>query len=138
MTYKEWVENHSQKHKKIIDKLSHLNDSEIIDYFKFENMVIHEPNFCYLYKDNKKCHNIKDLNCYLCACPFFRFDDNGMFKKDEKIVYSICSINSKHSKEFISQKAIHQDCSNCDIPHHKRYIEKNFSRNWSEVIKVDL
>lgn len=62
------------------EKLEGNTKQEIIEYFRFENMVKNEPDFCPLYKDNKKCHDMEDLNCYLCACPHFRFDDNG-FKK---------------------------------------------------------
>ena len=58
MTYEEWFLNQGKEHQKIITKLKDYNINEIIDYFKFENMVINEPNFCLLYKENKKCHNI--------------------------------------------------------------------------------
>ena len=135
MTYTNWIDTQRHKHQKIVYKLSHLSDKEIINYFDFKNMVINEPNFCYLYKENKKCHNIENLNCYLCACPYFRFDDDGLYIKDDRVVYSICNIDAKDSKEFISDKSIHQDCSNCHIPHSIRYIEKNFSRSWSEMIQ---
>ncbi len=47
-------------------------------------MVEKENDFCLLYKDNKKCHDYEDLNCYLCACPYFRFDDEGISKKRGK------------------------------------------------------
>ena len=50
-------------------KLEDKTTDEVIEYFKFENMVKNEPDFCPLYKDNKKCHDMEDLNCYLCACP---------------------------------------------------------------------
>ena len=67
-----------------MDTLTELSDEEVIAYFKFENMVKKEPDFCPLYKDNKKCHDMKELNCYLCACPNFRFDDEGFKKVEEK------------------------------------------------------
>ncbi|EFU69798.1 conserved hypothetical protein [Aliarcobacter butzleri JV22] len=87
MTYEEWFLNQGKEHQKIITKLKDYNIDEIIDYFKFENMVINEPNFCLLYKENKKCHNIENLNCYLCACPYFRFNDKGL--KNKRIKYYI-------------------------------------------------
>ena len=126
MTYKNWIEQHSKKHKTIVDKLSHLSDDEIIDYFDFENMVKNEPNFCPLYKDHKKCHNIEKLNCYLCACPLFRLDTNK----------SYCAINSKYGSQIEGKNGfIHQNCSNCLIPHKIPYIKKNFSRDWTKIMK---
>ena len=92
-------------------KLIQLSDDEVIAYFHFENMVEKEPDFCPLYKEHKKCHDMKDLNCYLCACPSFRFDDEGFQKVEAKTLYSTCSIDSKDGAQFISDDAIHQNCS---------------------------
>ncbi len=84
MNYSTWFESHGQKHKKIMSKLEELSDDDVIAYFKFENMVEKEPDFCFLYKEHKKCHEMEDLNCYLCACPNFRFDDEGLRKAEYK------------------------------------------------------
>jgi len=135
MSYSDWFINHSKKHKKIVQKLSHLSDDELIDYFDFENMVQNEPNFCPLYAKGKKCHDIENLNCYLCACPYFRFDDEGLEIKGEKIVKSLCSIDAKNRSWSEHQNIIHLDCSNCLIPHKKSFIKKHFSRDWSEIMK---
>ena len=67
MSYSSWFEAHGQKHKIIMKKLADLSDEEVITYFRFENMVEKEPDFCLLYKDHKKCHEMEVLNCYLCA-----------------------------------------------------------------------
>ncbi len=72
MTYISWIENHSKKHQKLVQKLYSLSENELIEYFLYENMQKNEPDFCLLYKENKKCHDMKNLNCYLCACPEFR------------------------------------------------------------------
>lgn len=135
MTYKEWFLNHGNKHKKIIEKLKHLSNDEIIDYFRFENMQKNEPDFCLLYKENKKCHDIEDLNCYLCACPYFRFDDNGLEKIENKTLFSKCSINSKKGSTFEGDDYIHHDCTSCVIPHKKNYIKKEFSKDWFFIMK---
>ncbi len=134
MTYQKWLDTHKIKHQNILKKLSNLSDDEVIEYFRFENMVISEPDFCLLYKESKKCHDIENLNCYLCACPYFIFDDNGLEQIEEKILYSKCSINSPNSREFISDNTIHQDCSECIIPHKEGYIAKYFGRNWLECM----
>ena len=135
MTYNDWFESHGNKHKNIMKKLEGMSDTDVIMYFRFENMVEKEPDFCYLYKDNKKCHDIEVLNCYLCACPYFCFDDNGLSKKEEKTLYSDCSIDAKEGAQFVSDNAIHQDCGGCTIPHNEAYIKKHFSRDWFEIMR---
>ncbi len=135
MSYLSWFDTHASKHKKIVDKLIALNYSkeEIVKYFDFDNMVKKEIEFCPLYKDNKKCHDMDELNCYLCACPNFRFDDNGLDSDKEFKILSECSINN--GEKFVGEGVIHQDCSSCNLPHHKTYILKNFSHDWREIMK---
>ncbi len=135
MGYLKWFISHGEKHRKIIEKLKNLSEDEIIEYFRFENMVKNEPDFCPLYAKNKKCHEIKDLNCYLCACPYFRFDDNGLKEENGKIIKSICAINSKDKSLSKHENIIHLDCSNCLLPHKKSFIKKHFSKDWFEIMK---
>jgi hypothetical protein len=136
MSYGEWFEKHAQKHKKIVDKLvsKGFERDEIIEYFDFDNMVANERDFCPLYEKNKKCHDIKKLNCYLCACPHFRFDDGGIKEIDKKVQYSLCDIDSKNGREGVYADVIHQDCSQCHIPHTTRYIQKHFDLDWREIM----
>jgi len=135
MSYKKWFFNHASKHKKIVDSLKHLSDDEVIEYFDYDNMKKNHPDFCPLYAKDKKCHDMKHLNCYLCACPYFRFDDDGLYKEDDKVRYSICSIDAKGREDFVSAKAIHQGCTNCTLPHQVSFIKKYFSRDWLEVMR---
>jgi len=137
MNYAEWFEAHALKHKKIVEKLlvKKYDKEGIIDYFDFDNMRINEPDFCPLYTKNVKCHDMERLNCYLCACPEFRFNDKGLEKKDGKTVYSNCAVKSKNGKELIFKDAIHQDCSDCILPHTRTYIEKHFDTDWSRIMK---
>lgn len=135
MDYKSWFLTHGEKHKAIMDKLSTLSDEEVIEYFRFDNMVKNEPAFCLLYQENKKCHNMPKLNCYLCACPSFRFDDDGLKKVGNKTLFSSCDINAKDGSQFISEDAIHHDCTGCLLPHHESYIKKVFKRDWFEVMR---
>ena len=136
MGYTEWFEKHANKHKQIVTKLREQNKTleEIIEYFHFENMVKNENDFCPLYAKNKKCHEMEHLNCYMCACPNFRFSDVGV-QQGEKTKYSYCSVNSKNGRAGVYGKAIHQDCSKCTIPHHEEYISKHFSREWKEMMQ---
>ena len=134
MSYRSWFDKHGAKHKAIVTKLAHLSDDALIEYFRFENMCIEEPDFCPLYAKNKKCHDIELLNCYLCACPNFRFDDDGFREEEGKSLFSYCDIDSKDGKQFINERAIHQDCSNCLVPHREAYIKEHFDRDWFSIM----
>ncbi len=138
MTYLKWFEAHANKHKAIMDRLTELSNSEVIEYFSYKNMKEKHVDFCPLYAENKKCHEMEDLNCYLCACMHFRFSDIGLEKEGDKTLYSLCSIEAKEGKIFNSVNAIHQDCSDCLIPHRKQVIEKQFSRDWREIMKKSI
>jgi hypothetical protein len=141
MSYTQWFEKHAKKHKNIVEKLlaKDFNKAQIIEYFDFENMVQKEREFCPLYEESKKCHDIEKLNCYLCACPHFRFNDKGIKELDGKTQYSLCDIESKNGKAGIYGDVIHQDCSNCHIPHTQKYIEKHFDTDWKKIMnKVQL
>lgn len=135
MKYSEWHKNHGEKHAKIMEKLKDLTDDEVIEYFRFDNMVEKENDFCPLFKDNKKCHDYEELNCYLCACPNFRFDDEGIKKQEGKTLYSYCSIDSKKGAQYKGEDYIHQNCSACLVPHKEKYIKKHFKRDWFEIMK---
>jgi len=136
MTYTQWFEAHGDKHRLLTNRLSAkgLSTEEIIRYFRFENMVENEPDFCELYKTNTKCHDMQDLNCYLCACPYFRFTENPV-EQEGKRIHSHCSIDAKDGAIFEHENNIHQDCSGCLIPHHESYIKKNFNTSWFETMK---
>ncbi len=136
MSYSSWFDSHASKHKIIVDKLQRLSYSkgQIIDYFDFDNMLKHEPDFCPLYKDNKKCHDMESLNCYLCACPNFRFDDKGIKQIEKNTQYSFCDIESKDGRQGVYGDKIHQDCSTCKVPHHRTYVEKHFEYDWKKAM----
>ncbi len=137
MGYSDWFSKHAAKHKIIVTKLQakKYTKEQIITYFDFDSMVKNEPDFCPLYKDNKKCHDMESLNCYLCACPNFRFNDSGIKKIDSKTQFSVCNIESKDGCQGIYGDKIHQDCSKCGVPHHRSYVEKHFDLDWKTAMK---
>lgn len=108
----------------------------IIDYFVFENMVEKESTFCPLYANKQKCHEVPYLNCYFCACPHFRFNDDGLTSRSDFVIKSQCSITSKKSVEFVHEKVVHIDCSACVLPHTKAFIRKHFDRDWRKVMQA--
>ncbi|MEA3289808.1 MAG: hypothetical protein U9Q04_06450 [Campylobacterota bacterium] len=125
MSYRVWFEEHALKHKEIVNRLSSLSDDELIDYFDFENMKIKEKDFCIMYEKDQKCHDMKELNCYLCACPNFRVGEDKSF----------CTIDSKDGSTIESKGYIHQNCSKCTVPHKKEYVKRYFDRDWKNIMK---
>ena len=78
---------------------------------------------------------MQELNCYLCACPNFRFNDNGIKKVQNATQFSFCAIESKDGRQGVYGDKIHQDCSKCGIPHHKEYVDKHFEYDWKKMMK---
>lgn len=138
MTYIQWFQSHTDKHKKIVDKLlaRDFSPEQIVEYFEFEKMVRNENDFCLLYATETKCHNIPNLNCYWCACPHFRFNDLASPDPDGITVFSYCAIHAPLGKAFHYANAIHHDCSSCTIPHEAKTILKKFSKDWKETMKA--
>ncbi len=88
----------------------------IINEFDFENQKKKFPDKCPCYKEGK-CHNIKELNCFLCYCPEY----------DNSVKEGGCKINSSKGKWVFNEKLAKGkiwDCSDCDYPHKKEVIEK--------------
>ena len=78
------------------------------------------------WRDNKKCHDIEELNCYLCTCPNFRLEK----------IKSTCAINSKDGGHIKAKDGfVHQDCSKCSVPHNKEYVKNNFHKDWQVIMK---
>ena len=135
MTYREWFQNHARKHRAIVAKLSHLSDEEVIEYFRYDNMVEREPDFCPLYAKGTRCHDMEDLNCYWCACPHFRFDDAGIEVVEGALLKSRCAIDAPAGTQSIHAEVIHHNCSDCLIPHRAGYIARHFDRDWSKTMQ---
>ena len=134
MTYGIWFEAHAQRHRHVMEKLSHLTRDEVIAYFRFEHLKANEPDFCPLFAEGTKCHDTAELNCYFCACPYFRFCDEGVGTVDGKVLYSYCAVDAKEGRRFETDTAIHQDCSACTLPHRASFIRKHFTRNWRDAM----
>ncbi len=130
MSYEEWFEAHALKHKQIVDRLvaQGYTQEHIVEYFRWENIKETDVDFCPLFAKNEKCHDMEDLNCYLCGCPNFRFDD------DAPVIKSSCSVNSKNGSTIEVNGIIHQDCSGCLLPHKERFIHKYFDLDWKKVM----
>ena len=135
MTYREWFQSHGRRHRAIVESLPPMSAEALVDYFRYENMRQKHPDFCPLYAKNEKCHEMEDLNCYLCGCPSFRFCDEGIDRIEGKVRYSLCAVNAKDGRALETDNAIHQDCSNCLLPHRRSFILKHFDRDWMKIME---
>jgi Zn-finger protein len=128
MTYQEWFEDHGKKTNAIIQKLREkkYHQKQIIEYFRYETLSLQEPSFCPLFASKSKCHDIKELNCLFCGCPYLQFDTNS----------SRCSIDSKDGRQITTDDgATHQDCSSCSVPHREKFILSKFDYDWFRVMR---
>jgi len=103
-------------------KFSLENISQIIHKTSYNVRSKKHPNKCPYYKTKSPCHpEIKDLNCFLCACPNY---------ESEKLEGG-CKINSKFGKIAYHKnlpKGSVWDCSSCTINHTPKEI-KGYLRN---------
>jgi hypothetical protein len=134
MTYREWYGEFARRHREIVKRIDTAEAETLIDYFRYENMRERHPGFCPLYAEGKRCHELENLNCYLCGCPHFRYCDEGIDEIGGKIRYSLCAIDAKEGKTFETDTAIHQDCSDCPLPHLSGFIRRHFDRDWAAVM----
>jgi len=135
MTYKEWDEAFTVKRNKVLASLQDKTVEEVTEYFEYSNMALNEPNFCELYKTNTRCHNIEYLNCYNCGCPFFKYDDDARKQPPDYLLptFSICTINAKNSNKFESPAGTHLDCSDCTIPHTKKFTLSQITKDLNDA-----
>lgn len=82
---------------------------KVIDAWDFDKMKEEHPETCVCYEQNKKCHNVEDLNCFFCYCPNY----------DRSVKEGGCKINSPKGKYIDNHKGKIWDCSDCDLPHKK-------------------
>jgi len=124
MTYQNWQEAHQRKRQTLQSSLEArgLSKEEIIDYFSFDNMCEKEPDFCVLFLQKVKCHNVKELNCYLCACPYF-------ILHEDQPVQSSCGLGSKFAAHFTVDGNTHCDCTHCSIPHTSKCALKFYTQD---------
>jgi Zn-finger protein len=52
-------------------KLIEERIDKLISEWNFEVRKKYHPKECTCYSQDKKCHNIKDLNCLFCLCPHY-------------------------------------------------------------------
>jgi len=98
----------------MMDINTHIDN--IISENRFDIRSKKHPNACPCYKD-KPCHNMPELNCFLCYCPNY----------DTTVKIGGCIINNPNGKwyynDLLPDKKI-WDCSDCIHPHSEIVVKK--------------
>lgn len=119
-----WKEEFERKRDYIVmkEKLYDKSPEEIAEFFTYKNLKEKYPDFCPLFKTGEKCHDLPEdeLNCFFCACPYY----DTLYEKDGE--YGRCEINSKYGYR---NKYGYWDCSNCLLPHRKKFVIHYLKKN---------
>ena len=154
MNYLEkWADTHI---KRVLTELKQENISltlqnipQIIEATSFRRRSVREPEECPCYENGKPCHpEVKDLNCFLCACPDYLQIPQGLSGQDlesQRILDSLnqnqklqggCEINCELGKWYKNhnlQKGKIWDCSDCAVPHFPSYVQDYLKKNMDKL-----
>ncbi|MCX6750770.1 MAG: hypothetical protein NTZ83_04895, partial [Candidatus Pacearchaeota archaeon] len=108
--------------------ISYENIPNIIEAMSFDKRSKRNPEKCPYYQKNppRPCHEVKELNCLLCACPNY----------NSKELEGGCTINSKRGEWFYHQNLPAGrvwDCSDCNVNHSKKEIENYLKKNMEKL-----
>lgn len=93
----------------LANEIIEKKNKEVIDTYNYENQKKINPNGCICYQQDKKCHDIENLNCFFCYCPNY----------DRTVKEGGCKIDSPKGKLIDNHEGKIWDCSDCDFPHTK-------------------
>ena len=95
--------------------------SLIIGEFRFDVRSKTYPSACICYEQQKQCHDMPDLNCFLCYCPYYRITSTE----------GGCLRGSNDGKWYYSDKlplGKIWDCSGCTYPHTENAVKEHLTR----------
>ena len=94
----------------------------------FKNRSKRDPSQCPYYQKEppQPCHDIEDLNCFLCACPNY----------NSNILKGGCNINSKKGGYNNLPEGKVWDCSNCKINHTPKEVEEYLLKNLERLVEI--
>jgi len=105
------------------------NVHAIVKFMSFAERSKREPvseddRICY--QSEKQCHNIPNLNCFVCACPNYE-------SEDEVGGCRLASSKGKYIKTTITSDRMIWDCSDCGYGHSPNYVELFLTSNLGEL-----
>lgn len=99
-------------------KFTTENISLVIEKTSFKIRSKKYPDKCPYYTEGIACHQeVKDLNCFLCACPNYKSTE----------LAGGCRIGSKKGKYYFNKNLPEGkvwDCSDCSINHSPNEVKK--------------
>lgn len=115
---------------------SRRNDTNIektLSEYRYDNRKKSHPAECPLYSMDVKCHNLENLNCYLCYCPFYdaKKQEGGCLKDNP---YS----KGKWFEHPNLPKGQIWDCSDCNYPHIEKNIREYMLKESKDMNLEDL
>jgi Zn-finger protein len=129
----EWEKRENEKRLRELKRagiiLTLENIPGIVEFMSFRKRSQREAD-CPYYNQGRSCHpEIKDLNCFLCACPQYESEkqEGGCKIKSTKGFYI---------KSPISPKGIYWDCSDCAAFHSPRSVEIYLRKNIEKLRKM--
>ena len=84
------------------------------------------------YNSGNPCHEMKNLNCFLCNCP--QYDSDYISKENNRYVMGKCKISSKFG-EYTNGEVGIWDCKDCKAYHHPKAVEV-YIRNNLKLLKT--
>jgi len=102
---------------------NHIN--QIIKEYNYETRSTNHPAECMCYKQKIPCHDMDNLNCFLCYCPNYDTDNQE----------GGCLIDNPNGKWTYSKKLPSKkiwDCSNCEYPH----LENNVKTHLNKIFNI--
>ena len=128
------------------------NIPQLIEATSFRRRSVREPEACPCYEKGKPCHpEVKDLNCFLCACPDYLQIPQGLsgpdlesqrildsLNQNEKIEGGCATLNNKGKwyKDKNLPLGKIWDCSDCTIPHSPIYTENYLRKNMDKLKEI--
>jgi len=99
--------------------------SAVISEFRYDNRSVSHPEKCICYREGLPCHDMENLNCFLCYCPYYDTE------KEEGGCLRDSPDGKWHDSEKLPKGRI-WDCSDCDYPHREEtvraYLEAYFAQ----------
>ena len=102
---------------------------EIIEHTSYDIRSLEHPDRCSYYSSGEKCHDLEDLNCFLCACPNYQ---SGKLEGG-------CEINSNNGKWHHHKnlpKGFVWDCTDCQTNHGPEEVKHYIKENFDELKKI--
>ena len=135
MTYKEWFDAHGAKHQKIMKNWMASPMKRSLPISVLRTWWRKNPSSVHFTKKIKNATRWKSSTVTSAPVPTSDSMTGVCIEKEGRTYYSDCNIHAREGKAFVSESAVHQDCSACLLPHKESFVRKVFTRNWFGIMR---